>query len=653
MVSSMSFGLPKSQKRAPGAVVASTAGSALVSQDEPDWERLDGVVLLTVGDQQEAVEVDPEMGPRVYTFHGDMSFFNLKNMATNSALEVPQKQWKDYTSSEKKVACYMAAKRNQSLRAFADQASVEELLQKQEAAKKAEEALIKQLEERCDAEREKPFIGWKPIALEAVTENHKKKAPGMFYGLEFPWTSQMLQDFGAKWLTEAFHRAGTLESTNRVTSLKVEDTKVTGGNNAGKFLFSVRYAKEREGLHTKLFAKVPFAMTKETKQDRLSSSVLKQPMDFCEINTYRLAETKLPVSTPKFYYGDISNETSNYILITERVPFSGVGGRKKSQLKPYEVEGPYDKCKDYELRGDPKEYYSLIMQVSGKIGGAGKSGRMGTQEFLQKNFFALRAPPGDMRAWGANNKGPSGGPAQAMQSKLRIAIQFFSQTAAHFFPPYAVKEEFIEKFTDIMMTFSAYMNELECWKHENLDYVALSHANLNVDNAYYWRDEAGRLCCGVLDWGGFGATCLGHKLWWYFNCSEFELLKENFREFLQIFVDSYRESGGPQIDLQTLERMVKLTCLQNLSVMVSAVPDCLRQIPAQDWASVKDRKDRRIDDNLGDKSTLRTTLRAMDNGLRMIEEMGIGAEMQWFIDEIWVKRCGQPAKTRAMIFGEE
>ena len=102
---------------------------------------------------------------------------------------------------------------------------------------------------------------------------------------------------------------------------------------------------------------------------------------------------------------------------------------------------------------------------------------------------------------------------------------------------------------------------------QNLDYVALSHANLNVDNAYYWRDEAwernmpvtnqliqlqwmfwmftvlilqkfvtndeapkrikaGRLCCGVLDWGGFGATCLGHKLWWYFNCSEFELLKE-------------------------------------------------------------------------------------------------------------------------------
>ena len=34
---------------------------------------------------------------------------------------------------------------------------------------------------------------------------------------------------------------------------------------------------------------------------------------------------------------------------------------------------------------------------------------------------------------------------------------------------YITSSRFIEKFTDIMMTFSAYMNELECWKHEDLD----------------------------------------------------------------------------------------------------------------------------------------------------------------------------------------
>lgn len=47
------------------------------------------------------------------------------------------------------------------------------------------------------------------------------------------------------------------------------------------------------------------------------------------------------------------------------------------------------------------------------------------EEFLQKNFFALRAPPGDMRAWGANNKGPSGGPAQVRTTGLLFF--FFSR----------------------------------------------------------------------------------------------------------------------------------------------------------------------------------------------------------------------------------
>lgn len=57
------------------------------------------------------------------------------------------------------------------------------------------------------------------------------------------------------------------------------------------------------------------------------------------------------------------------------------------------------------------------------------------EEFLQKNFFALRAPPGDMRAWGANNKGPSGGPAQVRTTGLL----FF------FFP------EFLGGFDDVLV----------------------------------------------------------------------------------------------------------------------------------------------------------------------------------------------------------
>ena len=88
---------------------------------------------------------------------------------------------------------------------------------------------------------------------------------------------------------------------------------------------------------------------------------------------------------------------------------------------------------------------------------------------------------------------------KATLSKLRIGSQFFSQTAAQFFPPYAQNQEcgpqlscalrvdvspetvssllhgdaltlprFIDKFTNVMMTFHAYMNEIECWKNQEL-----------------------------------------------------------------------------------------------------------------------------------------------------------------------------------------
>ena len=45
-----------------------------------------------------------------------------------------------------------------------------------------------------------------------VMKNHEKLAPGMFYGLNFPWTEEMLLSpkFGAEWLTQAMHVAGTL-----------------------------------------------------------------------------------------------------------------------------------------------------------------------------------------------------------------------------------------------------------------------------------------------------------------------------------------------------------------------------------------------------------------------------------------------------------
>ena len=35
------------------------------------------------------------------------------------------------------------------------------------------------------------------------------------------------------------------------------------------------------------------------------------------------------------------------------------------------------------------------------------------------------------------------------------------------------------------------------------DYIAYAHPNLNIDNAYWWRDDKGVLDAGLIDWSGF------------------------------------------------------------------------------------------------------------------------------------------------------
>lgn len=648
----------------PAQVLPPCLGHHLLSHSLP--LRMSTVLAMLVEDQEEVLEIDPERGPIVITSTGETSFFELKNyFRGKNAVRMPQKLWKDCTSTERKVIAYMAAKATQNLKRSAEPKLVQAIAEREEAvlAKKLaleEASKLKAIEdshilttaERCQRERERPPISWRPISFDMVTANHDKKAPGMFYGLVFPFSAPMLKEFGPEWLTLAFHTAGTLERSNRITRISISDFKITAGNNAGKFLFEVKYQHNRPGLHRKLFAKVPFAMTKETKQDRLSSSVLKQPMDFCEVNTYRLVESAMPMRMPKFYFGDVSNETSNYLLIMERIAFVGLDGCSKDQaLKPFEIEGPYDKCKDWELKGNPKEYYSMIMEVTAKIAAADKSGDLGSPEFVGLSFAGPPAPLDQPHLWGMDPNASSGGPPAVSMSRLKLAIDFFSDIAKVVFPPYAPHEAFIAKFTRTMMTFLAYSREIEYWKHMDLNYVALSHANLNVDNAFFWRDRQGKLDCGALDWGGFGTGCLGHKIWWYLMCCEWEDLDRNLGHYLETFLTVYHKGGGPVLDLEVLMMMVKLTCLGNLSFLVAAVPDSLKQCPKQEWLTITSRHDPRIAADVGGKSTLRTALRSMDNDLRMIEEFQTDVVLERWITEIWEGKMGQARKTDEMIFG--
>jgi len=507
-------------------------------------------------------------------------------------------------------------------------------------------SLRERTEARCQRELDKMNFEWAPITMETVKAGHDKVAPGMFYGIEFPWSASTLMEMGPQWLTRAFHLAGTLDTSNWVKKIALDQkVKITGGNNGGKFLFEVTYGKPAPDLHTQLFAKVPFPLTGATFTDRLSSSVYKQPMDALEVNTYRCLEASLPVRIPRFYYGEVSNETSNFILITEQIRFRGLPGAGGARLGPLDIEGPYDKCKDFQLGGRDREYYMLLMGQLARLAAAHKRGAIP---------WRYGEPPREAWQYGLNlgtgrPQACTGENPLGCARKLEAALQFMSKTAPALYPAYVSDPPFQRKFMDVMLKLNAYSAELSYWKHSNPDYSALGHQNLNTDNAYFWRDRNGELDCGIFDFGGFGVSSLPHKIWWSLNMAEFDQVKANLDDYIESFIATYREHGGPQLDARTVKLALQITALQNCMIMVSAIPNSLKMCPAKEFLTIRDRHDPRIADNVDNKSTLRSCLHVLNMTVRMLEELRCDEALEGWVRDVWVGELGQAPKTEAEI----
>jgi len=510
---------------------------------------------------------------------------------------------------------------------------------------------------RCAKELAKPALEWKTITIATVTENHEKVAKGMAYGMDFPWNEDTLEKMGPAWLTKAFHTVGSMPKDNKVTKIILEKKiKITTGNNGGKFLFEVEYEKPDPNLHTKLFAKVPHPLEGATRTDRLSSSVNKQPSELYEVNAYRLLESTLPMKTPRFYFGDISNETSNWIIITERIAFHDFDGinfgppapQRPPALPAFQIEGPYDKCIDYNLRGEAEEYYMLLTRVGAKMAADAKSGKMGTEELLSKSFRPSPDPK-DVTKWGMNPNAATGEAPKQVDAKLKNAFKFITGLGSAVFPEWTRTEKFGHKFFDTMLKVNAYAAEINYSMHSNPDYTALGHLNLNVDNAYFWRDDAGKLDCGVFDWGGLGLASCGSKLWWWYYCMDYADFKRSITGLLETYVETYKEHSGLVLDKDELYVMVILSAIQQMAGLVAAVPQITKMCPKKEWDTIKDRYDPRIGANVDGKSTIRLYLHCINTIMAIIEEMKGDEIVNTWIKDVYVGKFNQKPKTDAMI----
>jgi len=239
-----------------------------------------------------------------------------------------------------------------------------------------------------------------------------------------------------------------------------------------------------------------------------------------------------------------------------------------------------------------------------------------------------------------------------VKAKLNVADTFIFDSGKVLFPDYVKDGSFKAKLRTTLMTLNAYSAESMFWRHRDNDYIAMTHNNMNVDNAYWWRDTDGNLEIGVFDWGNMGSRSLGFKLWWWLYCGDHETLTANIDGYLQCFVDIYREFGGPPLDAGELKIQFMITAMEQMQALCNAVPQIFRMCPKKEWATIADRYDPRIGENIHGKSTLRLYLHVMSSIMRIMNEWKGAEALQTFVKD-FTAQVPTLTKGQSVIWGDE
>ncbi len=387
-------------------------------------------------------------------------------------------------------------------------------------------------------------------------------AAGDTYGLPFPITLEALRTAGPEFLTDAFRAAGTISAGNRVTDIVALESLGLFGASSNAFL-SVAYAKPEPGLSTQLFVKLP----PEEPDYKFGLSA----MSHGEVAIARRSrDGLLPVPVAKYYFGDYCSATTNSILITERIPYGE---------EP--IEPAYRKGRDHEIP-EIDDHYRVLAEAQARLVAAHKSGALGYD--LEEEFPFPRA----RRNF-----------AVAAEAEKRVdrLIDFVGRVGAHLFLPETTKRDFLDRWREDLLFGLEYKDNVIEYLNADVDYTGLCHPNLNIDNAWYWRDEAGELQVGLIDFGGFGQLSIAQALSGMLMMPDPERYLTLQRSVIAHFVRRLEAEGGPRLDPARLLFELKASVFSTaIGTILEVVVGLLDQYSEAEWRSMADRFDPRLQD---------------------------------------------------------
>mmetsp|Transcript_35157 Transcript_35157/g.81624 ORF Transcript_35157/g.81624 Transcript_35157/m.81624 type:complete len:590 (+) Transcript_35157:57-1826(+) len=423
----------------------------------------------------------------------------------------------------------------------------------------------------------------------------QKNEPGDYYGITFPHSKDQIVEYGPKWLTQAFHKSGVLPKSNSVT--KLSDAKEFVGGGAGlKCTFTVEYKEDKPYLHKKLFAKLPH---KPGGSDRYYVSCMWNH-DRPEIVFNIFLHHTVPFRVPKFYFGDISAGTTNFILITEAIPWAkdeyedpDKFVRKKRDFKPMEIEFAYDKYMDWDLADGGPMYYLACCKALGKMAAYHKTGQLHPQV---NEMFPMPEPCGGIPH---GVPGISDDELKMNQSKMDQMIRFLTETAKAVYPDDVTDKTWLEQWKMELTCFMDYNFEVHCFSsgggtEEPNDWVVLTHNNLQIDNAFFWKNETGEMEVGLLDWGVLACSPCANAIQGCISGASVEVLLGHRDAFLWAFIDSYAENGGPFLDFDRLQSINNLSMMGWSANVIQNVSQVLKNTKPKEWPNVKQWKSKEL-----------------------------------------------------------
>jgi len=294
------------------------------------------------------------------------------------------------------------------------------------------------------------------------------------------------------------------------------------------------------------------------------------------------------------YFCEINRDTTNYILITERIPF-GRRGRiehgkvvEKIARKPYEVLPVCGKYQDYLLE-DPAQIYFAIFREMAHLAAWDQQGRFDSYFGPNPTWTEaeyLLSPTGAKQKQKAKR-------AEVLQNAAKLlldqGIDFATNVAPQIFTAAGKDKKMLAKMKEDLVRFMAHNQDVQKYCNNESKWVAAMHSNLQADNAYFWYDEHGNLDAGVFDWCAFGRVPFVMNFMGCLSGADADFLDAHEEGLMKLFCDEHKRYGGPQLEWQELLLRYRLQWPNYVVDCCRWVErDIYRECPKEEWHSVKD-----------------------------------------------------------------